>query len=592
MGAVNSCCIPRRSFEECRENKISTPRVKGHRRNLSATFNFSFGDDDSGDTNTTLLNINVATEEELMTLPGINRSTAQNIIDYRRQISNFKKIEDLALVSGVGATKLSHIRSEICVSSKRTPSLHSNSPDGSKSDLNSSTTSSYRERKKTNGMSPVKVNVNSANVFQLMKVKGLGQSLAENIVIYRDKKGPFKSIDDLVKVKGIGPSILSAIQHSLTLDDSDAAKKPSSVYINGGLPNNSNTDSHCECNDIGRNSSRASMDNLVDILGPLSKKPFRAEVVPFNFKWKNRRVFRIASWNLEQFSEEKSRNPGVQEVVALTLLENGFGIVALQELASEKALERICDELNTPTSANNKKWAGHRGNWRCSVSEATGRMYRSMEYNAFLYDTSQNIELVSCSLLKKPESGTFPFVRRPFLGVFKINKKFDCVVVSVHLKAAGLQDEALDKTKQEVRQVPALISAIEQQVPGENDIIIVGDFNLSPDSEDYKLLTSNGYTPCIPATTPTNISNRNPDGSRCYDNIWINRHTKEVYTGRSSVVRDGLSNPWIPNGWSWGGVVSDHCPVFTEICSNKDLDNGNINAGMDSVVFTVGGGDS
>lgn len=35
-------------------------------------------------------------------------------------------------------------------------------------------------------------------------------------------------------------------------------------------------------------------------------------------------------------------------------------------------------------------------------------------------------------------------------------------------------------------------------------------------------------------------------------------------TGHCMVVREGLTNPWIPDNWSWGGVASDHCPVFAE----------------------------
>lgn len=30
------------------------------------------------------------------------------------------------------------------------------------------------------------------------------------------------------------------------------------------------------------------------------------------------------------------------------------------------------------------------------------------------------------------------------------------------------------------------------------------------------------------------------------------------------VVREGLTNPWIPDHWSWGGVASDHCPLLAE----------------------------
>lgn len=65
-----------------------------------------------------MLDINSASEEELMTLTGITRLIAHEIIEHRNAIGAFKKVEDLALVSGVGAAKLQAIKPEICVSRK------------------------------------------------------------------------------------------------------------------------------------------------------------------------------------------------------------------------------------------------------------------------------------------------------------------------------------------------------------------------------------------------------------------------------------------------------------------------------------------
>ncbi|XP_063801860.1 endonuclease/exonuclease/phosphatase family domain-containing protein 1-like [Pseudophryne corroboree] len=61
------------------------------------------------------LDINLATEEELMTLPGVTRSLAQNITAHRRKIHGFRRVEDLALVSGVGAERMLELRPEIWV---------------------------------------------------------------------------------------------------------------------------------------------------------------------------------------------------------------------------------------------------------------------------------------------------------------------------------------------------------------------------------------------------------------------------------------------------------------------------------------------
>lgn len=85
------------------------------------------------------LNVNAASEEELMTLPGVSRTVARAIVEHRARIGGFRKVEDVALVSGIGAAKLQLIKPEICVSSRSskereqlehswTPSSHPNSP--------------------------------------------------------------------------------------------------------------------------------------------------------------------------------------------------------------------------------------------------------------------------------------------------------------------------------------------------------------------------------------------------------------------------------------------------------------------------------
>lgn len=53
------------------------------------------------------------------------------------------------------------------------------------------------------------VDINTADAKTLAaNINGVGNKKAEEIVQYRDKHGPFKSADDLVKVKGIGPSLI------------------------------------------------------------------------------------------------------------------------------------------------------------------------------------------------------------------------------------------------------------------------------------------------------------------------------------------------------------------------------------------------
>ena len=61
------------------------------------------------------------------------------------------------------------------------------------------------------------VNVNTATQAELQTLEGIGPVRAKAIIDYRTKNGPFKSIDDLLKVPGIGENTLSSIRKDLTL---------------------------------------------------------------------------------------------------------------------------------------------------------------------------------------------------------------------------------------------------------------------------------------------------------------------------------------------------------------------------------------
>lgn len=55
------------------------------------------------------VNINTATAEELMTLPGIGRELAQRIVDYRVLHGSFRSTADLILVEGIGEKTLQNL---------------------------------------------------------------------------------------------------------------------------------------------------------------------------------------------------------------------------------------------------------------------------------------------------------------------------------------------------------------------------------------------------------------------------------------------------------------------------------------------------
>ena len=62
------------------------------------------------------------------------------------------------------------------------------------------------------------VDLNKATQAELEALKGIGEVKAKAIVDYRTKNGPFKSADDLDKVKGVGKGIIAKIIGDVTID--------------------------------------------------------------------------------------------------------------------------------------------------------------------------------------------------------------------------------------------------------------------------------------------------------------------------------------------------------------------------------------
>lgn len=61
------------------------------------------------------------------------------------------------------------------------------------------------------------VNINAANSAQLQSLNGIGPAKAQEIMKYRKAHGGFKSVDELVNVKGIGPKTLVQLKSQLSI---------------------------------------------------------------------------------------------------------------------------------------------------------------------------------------------------------------------------------------------------------------------------------------------------------------------------------------------------------------------------------------
>ena len=63
------------------------------------------------------------------------------------------------------------------------------------------------------------ININHASVEQLTQLPRIGNVIAQRIVDYRDKNGPFQSVDEIMAVQGIGEKVFEQIRPYITVTE-------------------------------------------------------------------------------------------------------------------------------------------------------------------------------------------------------------------------------------------------------------------------------------------------------------------------------------------------------------------------------------
>ena len=77
------------------------------------------------------------------------------------------------------------------------------------------TLSPYSTNTKT--IDKITVNINTADLDQLCELPQIGEVLAQRIIDYREQNGNFKSVEDIMLVKGIGKVSFKAISDLITV---------------------------------------------------------------------------------------------------------------------------------------------------------------------------------------------------------------------------------------------------------------------------------------------------------------------------------------------------------------------------------------
>jgi len=562
MGGANSCWVGHKGYpSRILKSQSSTPiKSKRSKKNFSAAFNLI---DENSFAHTTQIDINSANEEELMTLTGITRPIAHNIIEYRSLNGPFKKPEDLALVSGIGADNFISIKPEICA--LKVPSSECSSYSSWRHEISSQgsvSKSSACSRSLISSSFSIKININSSSVFNLMKVSYITQEIAQNIVKFREKNGLFTDLNDLLKVKGMHAQLLSAIRPHLTVEINGESNNFSKARMRNGLNKSAYSSMKSKHNSFNSTllsiypvQVTGSQDDLLSLYGPILQRSHRSRRTVAVCADDN--LVRVASWNLDCSDDTKSENPGVKEVIALSILENGWRLLAVQNVNSTSTLRNICDELNYPTLPNVKKWIGKKGVWNY-----TDLYYGDISMNGkstktvgYLYD-STFLEVSSYKVSNFNEEDDLknnPSISN-IVSQFQIGHE-KITIINFHLSSS--MDS--DRLKQ-------LVDLADIVIDDAENVIILGDVGHQNPLEVREIFVNKNFycLECLKSASTLFIN----ESELSTQLITVHKST-EFKIGSYGVLRDGLTNPWIPDRWKWGGPVSKFAPLWVEFVLNK-----------------------
>lgn len=266
---------------------------------------------------------------------------------------------------------------------------------------------------------------------------------------------------------------------------------------------------------------------------------------------------RLASWNIQRMTAvNKDQN-------AIVRVMTHFDLVAIQEIMDEQAVLDIVQKLQLATGEE----------WGVLVSDPIGRGNYKEQYG-FVWRKSR-VNYVDGAVVYIDDKDIF--AREPLSARFKAEiGGYTFIVANIHV----LYGESKADRIPEIRALKSYWEWLSQVFP-EEQIFLVGDFNMPPDEESW----TEFKTLARPAITSgaTTLSDTNGKYVNLYDNIWFANNLKAELSAGILKYPDVL-------GWTHEYArekVSDHAPVYM-VMKNLDEKSGFYSFdSMSSVTVTV-----
>ena len=200
----------------------------------------------------------------------------------------------------------------------------------------------------------------------------------------------------------------------------------------------------------------------------------------------------IATFNIRIFSNN-SRND--KELYKICEIIKDFNFLAIQEVRDAKILDRTVSMLKNQFDLDY--------NYIASQKVGTEKV---KEIYAYIYRTDKVLLIENIGIYPDPQD---VFIREPFIALFKADN-FDFYVITIH----SIYGDCVCERRVEATKLAEVYSIIQDR-DDENDVLLVGDFNLGPDDIGFKALKTLPSMIFVNDNLPTTIKDN------LYDNIWF-----------------------------------------------------------------------
>lgn len=171
------------------------------------------------------IDLNRASEIELDRLAGVGPALAARIVADRAASGAFTQVDQLVRVSGIGPATLERLRPQLearpVPPGWRPPDASASlSPDASTPApvlLQSGGRGVWENAPRAGSDARPLVDLNRADSLELLQVSGIGPAMAGRILAARRERGRFRSVDELLEIRGVGERTLERLRASLTV---------------------------------------------------------------------------------------------------------------------------------------------------------------------------------------------------------------------------------------------------------------------------------------------------------------------------------------------------------------------------------------